>query len=77
MGKEALMKYQTERLQLVRMDIRKLGIDGIEGLASILGKDRQASVVINTAYSQHRENFMIWGKRMSYQIPRSEGGERT
>ncbi len=60
-GKEALMKYLTELPQLVIMDIRLPGMDGIETLNAILWKDRQASIVINTAYPQYRGNFMTWG----------------
>ncbi len=60
-GKEALMKYKTELPQLVIMDMRMPGMDGIEALTAILGKDRQASIVINTAFPQYRENFMTWG----------------
>ncbi len=60
-AKEALMKYQSERPQLVVMDIRLPGMDGIELLNAILGKDRHASIVINTAFPQYRANFMTWG----------------
>ena len=38
-GKEALMKYQTELPRLVVMDMRIPGMDGIEVLNAILGKD--------------------------------------
>jgi DNA-binding response OmpR family regulator len=27
----------------------------------MLGKDRQASVILNTCYPQYREGFMTWG----------------
>ncbi len=60
-GKEALSKYSKEKPDLVVMDIRMPGMDGLNVLTAILGKDRQASVIINTAYPQHRENFMSWG----------------
>jgi len=60
-GKEALMKYQTEFPQLVIMDIRLPGMDGVEALNAILGKDPQASIVINTSFPQYRGNFMTWG----------------
>jgi DNA-binding response OmpR family regulator len=73
-GKEALMKYQTECPQLVILDIRMPGMDGIEVLTAILGKDRQASIVINTAFPQYRGNFMTWGAE-AYLIKSSDLGE--
>ena len=73
-GKEALIKYQTERPQLVIMDMRMPGMDGIEALTAIFGKDRQASIVINTAFPQYRANFMTWGAE-TYLIKSSDLGE--
>ena len=60
-GKEALRKYQKELPQLVIMDLRMPGMDGVEALTAILGKDRQASIIINTAFPEYRENFKTWG----------------
>ncbi len=73
-GKEALMRYQAELPQLVIMDIRLPGMDGVEALNAILGQDRQASIVINTAYPQYRGNFMTWGAE-AYLIKSSDLGE--
>ncbi len=73
-GKEALMKYQLEHPQLVIMDLRLPGMEGIEVLNAILGKDRQASIIINTAFPQYRENFMTWGAE-AYLIKSSDLSE--
>jgi two-component system, response regulator, stage 0 sporulation protein F len=73
-GKEALMKYQTEHPQLVIMDMRMPGMDGIEALSTILGKDRQASIVIYSAFPQYRENIMTWGAE-AYLLKSSDLGE--
>jgi CheY-like chemotaxis protein len=60
-GKEALTKFEKENPQVVVMDIRMPVMDGIEALTNLLGKDRQISVILNTAYPQYKENFMTWG----------------
>ena len=60
-GKEALRKFESEKFHVVVMDIRMPQMDGIETLVAMLGKDRQASVILNTVYLQYRDNFMTWG----------------
>lgn len=60
-GKEALAKFEKENPDLVIMDIRMPVMDGIEALTTMLGKNRQIPVILNTAYPQYRENFMTWG----------------
>lgn len=73
-GKQAMMEYQKECPQLVILDIRMPGMGGIEALTEILGKDRRALIVINTAFPQYRENFMTWGAE-AYLIKSSDLGE--
>ncbi len=60
-GKEALLKFEKEKPRVVIMDIRMPVMDGIETLTAMLGKDRQVSVILNTAFPQYKENFMTWG----------------
>lgn len=60
-GREAFSKFEKEKPDLVVMDIRMPVMDGIEALTSMMGKDRQIPVILNTAFSQYRENFMTWG----------------
>lgn len=60
-GKEALSKFEKEKPDVVVMDIRMPGMNGIQTLAAMLGRDRQIPVILNTAYPQYRENFMTWG----------------
>jgi DNA-binding response OmpR family regulator len=40
--------------------LRGLAIIQGKGIA-MLGKDREVSVILNTAYSQYKDNFMTWG----------------
>jgi len=60
-GKEALRKFESEKLDVVVMDIRMPQMDGVETLMAMLGKNRQAAVILNTVYPQYRDNFMTWG----------------
>ena len=36
------------------------GMDGIEALGRILGQDNTLPVILNTAYSSYKDNFMSW-----------------
>ena len=60
-GQEGLMKFGKESPDVVVMDIRMPVMDGIQTLTAMLGKDRQAKVIFNTAHFQYKENFMTWG----------------
>jgi DNA-binding response OmpR family regulator len=60
-GKEALRKFESEKFDVVVMDIRMPQMGGIETLGAMLGKDRQMPVILNTSYPQYRDNFMTWG----------------
>jgi len=60
-GKEALEKYDQESPHLVVLDIRMPNMDGLETLNTLLGKNRQLPVILNTAYPIHRNNLMAWG----------------
>lgn len=73
-GKEALKKFEKESPHIVVMDIRMPNMDGIETLTTMLGKDRQVPVILNTAFPQYRENFMTWGAE-AYVIKSSDLSE--
>ncbi len=60
-GKKALSEFMKEKPQVVVLDIRIPVMDGIETLNALLGKDRQAQVILNTAFPQYKEKFMTWG----------------
>jgi len=57
---EALKIIEKEDLDLVILDIRMPGMTGIEALPRILGLKERLPVIINTAYSQYKEDFMAW-----------------
>ncbi|HEY2933931.1 MAG TPA: response regulator [Acidobacteriota bacterium] len=59
-GASAVEKVESEGPDLVILDIRMPGMDGIEALGKILGKKRDIPVILNTAYTSYQNNFMSW-----------------
>ncbi len=59
-GKDALIKVQEQPFDLVVMDINLPKMDGIETMGRILSKHKNIPVIINTAYSSYKDNFMSW-----------------
>jgi len=59
-AQDALKMVQTEPLDLVILDIRMPGMDGLEALPRILGLKEGIKVILNTAYSQYQDSFMSW-----------------
>ena len=59
-GKDALEKIQEQLPDLIIMDINMPKMDGIETMGRILGKNNEIPVIINTAYSNYKDNFMSW-----------------
>jgi two-component system, response regulator, stage 0 sporulation protein F len=59
-GKDAVAKTEEAKPDLVVLDIRMPGIDGVEALGRILDKNRTMPVILNTAYSSYQDNFMTW-----------------
>jgi two-component system, response regulator, stage 0 sporulation protein F len=57
---EGLHALETEAPDLVVLDIRMPGMDGIEAMGRILEKHPKIPVVLNSAYSSHKDNFMSW-----------------
>jgi DNA-binding response OmpR family regulator len=59
-GPEAIDYLKKERPDLVILDISMPGMDGIEALGKILAQDKTMPVILNTAYSIYKDNFMTW-----------------
>ncbi len=60
-GKEALAAVQQNRPDLIVLDIQMPGMDGIETLEKLLGRDLGIPIILNTAYSHYKEDFTTWG----------------
>jgi DNA-binding response OmpR family regulator len=59
-AQEALSMFERERYDLVILDIKMPGMDGVEALGKFLGRDNKIPVVINSAYDSYKDNFMSW-----------------
>lgn len=60
-GAEAIEKVDDIAPDLIIMDINLPKMDGIEAMWNILSNNKKIPIIINTAYSEYRDNFMTWG----------------
>ncbi len=56
----AIDRVRENPPDLLVLDIRMPGMDGIEDLNHILGLNNQLPVILNTAYSNHKDNYLTW-----------------
>jgi CheY-like chemotaxis protein len=59
-ARDALKVVENELLDLVVLDIRMPGMDGLEALPRMLGLKEHLKVILHTAYSAYKESFMSW-----------------
>lgn len=57
---EALVLVQKDEVDLVLLDIKMPGIDGLELLNRILNINNKMPVILNTAYASFKDNFSAW-----------------
>jgi CheY-like chemotaxis protein len=57
---EALTRTEQERPDLVVMDVRMPGMDGIEALGKMIEKFKNIPVILNTAYISYKADFRTW-----------------
>ncbi len=57
---QGLEYVETMKPDLVVLDIRMAGMDGIEALQKIIERDKSLPVVLNTAFSSYKDNYMTW-----------------
>ncbi len=59
-GKEALEYIEAGRPDVVILDIKMEGMDGLAVLDEIMKRDKTIPVVLNTAYSNFKSDFTTW-----------------
>lgn len=60
-GKEALKQLDVAEPDLVVMDTVMPVMQGMEALSRILREHRDVRIILNTAYSIYKDDFMSWG----------------
>ncbi|MBN2039584.1 MAG: response regulator [Spirochaetes bacterium] len=59
-GEVAVKMVTSNKYDLVILDIRMPEMDGIEALGKILSREKKLPIIIYTAYSNYKSNFMTW-----------------
>ncbi len=59
-GKECLAKVTAENPDLVLLDIRMPKMDGLEAIGKIIELNKNIPIIINSAYSTYKDDFMSW-----------------
>lgn len=59
-GFEGVKLCEKENPDLVIVDIRMPGMDGLETISHILNIDRKCPIIIHSAYPHYKDNFMSW-----------------
>lgn len=59
-GEEALEMARKERPDLVILDIKMPGISGLDTLRELLNDDPKVPVILHSAYTHYKEDFMSW-----------------
>jgi DNA-binding NtrC family response regulator len=59
-GKDALESISRTRPDIIVLDIKMEGMDGLSVLDEVMKRDKTIPVVLNTAYSNFKSDFTTW-----------------
>ena len=71
---EGIQALDTESPDLVVLDIRMPGMDGLDCMGRMLDRHPKIPIVLNTAFSSYKDNFLSWAAD-AYVIKSSDTGE--
>ena len=57
---DGLNILKEQEFNIVILDIRMPGMDGIEALEKIINANRGLPVIIHSAFSHYKENYLTW-----------------
>jgi DNA-binding NtrC family response regulator len=57
---EAVEKYREGNIDLVVLDIKMEGKNGIDCLKEMMQENKNVKIIINTAYSSYKQDFASW-----------------
>jgi DNA-binding NtrC family response regulator len=57
---EAVEILKEEKPDIIILDIRIPGMEGIELLGKVIDMDTTVPVIINNAYSMYKDNYLAW-----------------
>ncbi len=73
-GREALDQLDIAKPDLIILDIVMPVMDGMETLGRIIREHRDVPIILNTAYSSYKDDFMSWGAD-AYVVKSADLGE--
>ena len=59
-GKDSLKKVKEQPPDIIIMDIDLPKMEGIEAMGRIISKHKGIPIIIHTAYSSYKDNYMSW-----------------
>ena len=73
-GTEALEKLYLQAVDLVILDIRMPGLDGLETLKQVMESPSNPPIILNSAYSYFKDDFSSWAAK-AYVVKSSDVSE--
>ena len=59
-AEEGIHAFERSAPDIVVLDIRMPGMNGLEAMARILDRDRRIPIILHTAYDSYRDDFTSW-----------------